>query len=170
MNRWHCDTTWLPHDETISIFSSDNVMYIYIYILIWVYDSLCGLSSASRLKFTYFGSSESSTEKDINTQLIKAWTAIDRLSVIWKSELSDKIKRNHFHVVVSILLYGCTTIDADKAYWEKAWQQLHKNAKSYIELKLEAPSHKTAAVQPPIPHLLNHRNQTDKTCRTLLKK
>ena len=36
--------------------------------------------------------SVSSTETDINTQLAKAWTAIDRLSVIWKSNLTDKIK------------------------------------------------------------------------------
>ena len=61
-------------------------------------------------KFTYIGSSVSSTEKDVNTRLAKAWTAIDRLSVIWKSDLSDKIKRSLFQaVVVSILLYGCTT-------------------------------------------------------------
>ena len=61
-------------------------------------------------KFTYLGSSVSSTETDINTWLAKAWTAIDRLSVIWKSDLTDKIKCNFFHaVVVLILLYGCTT-------------------------------------------------------------
>ena len=61
-------------------------------------------------KFTYLGSSVSSTEKDIDTQLTKAWTAIDRLSIIWKSNLTDKIKRSFFQaVVVSILLYGCTT-------------------------------------------------------------
>ena len=34
-------------------------------------------------KFPYQGSSVSSTEKDINTRLVKAWTVIDRLSVIW---------------------------------------------------------------------------------------
>ena len=45
-------------------------------------------------KVTYLGSSVSSTEKDINTRLAKAWTAIDRLSVIWKSDLTEKIKRN----------------------------------------------------------------------------
>ena len=33
-------------------------------------------------KFTYLGSSVSSTKKDIDKQLAKAWTAIDRLSVI----------------------------------------------------------------------------------------
>ena len=61
-------------------------------------------------KFTYQGSSVSSTEKDINTRLAKAWEANNRLSVIWKSDLTDKIKRSFFHAaVVSILLYGCTT-------------------------------------------------------------
>ena len=42
-------------------------------------------------KFTYLGSSTSSTETDINTQLAKAWTAIHRLLVIWKSDLTDKM-------------------------------------------------------------------------------
>ena len=42
-------------------------------------------------KFTYLGSSESSTETDISTQLAKVWTAINRLSVNWKSDLTDKI-------------------------------------------------------------------------------
>ena len=61
-------------------------------------------------EFTYLGSSVSSTEKDIDTLLTKAWTAIDRLSIIWKSDLTDKMKRSFFQVaVVSILLYGCTT-------------------------------------------------------------
>ena len=61
-------------------------------------------------KFTYLGSSVSSTEKDIDTRLTKAWTAIDKLSVIWKSDLTDKMKRSFFQAaVVSILLYGCTT-------------------------------------------------------------
>ena len=60
-------------------------------------------------KFTYIGSSVSSTETDINTRLAKSWTANDRLSIIWKSDLTDKIKRSFFQAaVVSILLYGCT--------------------------------------------------------------
>ena len=61
-------------------------------------------------KFAYLGSSVSSTEKDIDTRLTKAWTAIDRLSIIWKSDMTDKMKRSFFQAaVVSILLYGCTT-------------------------------------------------------------
>ena len=61
-------------------------------------------------KFTCLGSSVSLTEKDIDTRLTKAWTAIDKLSIIWKSDLTDKMKRSFFHAaVVSILLYGSTT-------------------------------------------------------------
>ena len=61
-------------------------------------------------KFTYLGSSAESTEKDIETRLTKAWTAINRLSIIWKSDLTDKMKRSFFLAVVTlILLYGFTT-------------------------------------------------------------
>ena len=35
-------------------------------------------------KFTYFSSSISSTESDINMYIVKPWTAINRLSIIWK--------------------------------------------------------------------------------------
>ena len=57
-------------------------------------------------KCTYLGSSVSSTEKDIDTWLTKALTAIDKLSVEWKSDLTDKMKRSFFQAaVVSILLF-----------------------------------------------------------------
>ena len=90
-------------------------------------------------KFTYLGSSVSSTEKDIDTRLTKAWTAINKLSVIWKSNLTNKMKRSFFQAaVVSILLYGCTTwmltqwlvkkLDGNytrmlRAILNKSWQQ-----------------------------------------------
>ena len=61
-------------------------------------------------KFTYLGSSVPSTEKDIDTRLTKAWTTIDKLSIIWKSDLTDKMKRSFFQAaIISILLHGCTT-------------------------------------------------------------
>ena len=42
--------------------------------------------------------------------LAKAWTAINRLSIIWKSDLSNKMKHNFFQAaVMSILRYRCTT-------------------------------------------------------------
>ena len=61
-------------------------------------------------KFIYLGSSGSSTETDIKTRLANAWKAIDKLSVIWKSDLIDKMKCIFFQAAfVTILLYGCTT-------------------------------------------------------------
>ena len=90
-------------------------------------------------KFTYLGSSVSSTEKYIDTWLMKAWTAIERLLIIWKSDLTDKMKRSFFQaVVILILLYGCTTWTLTKrrekklddnytrmlwAIWNKSWRQ-----------------------------------------------
>ena len=51
-------------------------------------------------KFTYLGSSVSSTGKDMDTRLTKVWTAIIKLSVIWKSDLTDKIKRSFFQAAI----------------------------------------------------------------------
>ena len=75
------------------------------------YISTLGSSSLKLVdKFTYLGSSVLSTEKDINTRLAKAWTAIDKLSAIWKSDLTDKMKHSFFQAaVMSIMLYGCTS-------------------------------------------------------------
>ena len=84
-------------------------------------------------KFTYLGSSVASTEKDIDTRLTKAWTAINRLSIIWKPDLTDKMKCSFFQAAVaSILLYGGTTW-TNKTAGEEARRQLHKNAASNLE-------------------------------------
>ena len=41
---------------------------------------------------------------------MKTWNAIDRFSIRWKSDESDKIKQDFFESVnLSILPYGCTT-------------------------------------------------------------
>ena len=101
-------------------------------------------------KFTYLGSSVSSTEKDIVMQLTKAWTVIDKLSVIWISDLTDKMKRSFFQAaVVSILLYGCTTrtltkrlgnkLDGNytrilRAIFNKSWRQHPTKHKLYGHL------------------------------------
>ena len=76
----------------------------------WYNQTLGGTSLKLVDNSTYQGSSVSSTEKDIDTRLTKAWTAIDKLSIIWRSDLTDKMKRSFFQAdVVSILLYGCKT-------------------------------------------------------------
>ena len=84
------------------------------------------------------------------TQNLCAWTAINRLSIIWKSDLTDKMKHSFFQaVVVLILLYGCTTW-TNKTAGEEAKRQLHKNAASNLEQVLAATPHKTPTVLPPI--------------------
>ena len=101
--------------------------YRYVIGVVGVGNCFCGVTSASFLK------------KDIDTQLTKAWTAIDRLSIIRKSDLPDKMKCSFFQAaVVSILLYGCTTWTVTKrlekkldgnytrmlrAILNKSWQQ-----------------------------------------------
>ena len=97
-------------------------------------------------KFTYLGSSVS-TKKDIDTRLTKAWAAIDRLPIICKADLSDKMKRSFVQAaVVSILLYGCTTwtltkqlkkkLDGNytrmlRAILNKSWRQHHTRHQLY---------------------------------------
>ena len=102
----------------VYIFICKNI-YIQILIYIYIYICVCVCVDISTLdgtplklvdKFTYLRSSVASTEKDIDTRLTKPWTAINRLSIIWKSDLTDKMKRSFFQAAVaSILLYGCTT-------------------------------------------------------------
>ena len=103
-------------------------------------------------KFTYQGNSVQSTEKDIDTRLTKAWTAIDSLSIIWKSDLTDKMKRSFFQAaIVSILLYGCTNwtltkrlekkLDSNyarmlQAILNKSWQQHLTRHQLYGDLPL----------------------------------
>ena len=94
------------------------------------------------------GSSVSLTETDINTRLAKAWTALDKLSVVWKSDLTDKMERSFFQaVVISILLYGCTTWTLTKRM-EKRLDANYTRMLSNIEQVLETTPHKTAAVRP----------------------
>ena len=108
-------------------------------------------------KFTYQGSSVSSTEKDIDTWLTKAWTAIDKLSIKWKSDLTDKMKRGFFQAaVVSILLYGYTTWTLKKTAGEEDRRQLHKNVASNIEQVLEATPHKAPTIRPPTSYHENY--------------
>ena len=103
-------------------------------------------------KFTYLGSSVSSTEKDIDTRLTKAWTAIDKLSIIWKSDLTDKIKRS-CRIDTAVWMHY---MDANKTAGEEARRQLHKNAASNIEQVLAATPHKTPTIRPPASYRENY--------------
>lgn len=57
--------------------------------------------------FLYLGSYIESTAHDIDVRKAKAWSALNKLSCIWKSNLPDYLKRRFFRSVVeSVLLYG----------------------------------------------------------------
>ena len=61
-------------------------------------------------KFRYHYNIVSSTESDVNTHLTRVFTAIDRRLIIWKSNLSDKLKRDFSQAAtVSVLVYEYTT-------------------------------------------------------------
>ena len=102
-------------------------------------------------KFTNLGSRVSSTKKDIDTRLTKARTAINRLSIIWKSDLTDKMKRSYCSCRIDTAVW-MHYMDANKTTGEEARRQLHKNAASNIEQVLAATPQKTPTIRPPASH------------------
>ena len=71
-------------------------------------------------QFTHLGSNISSIEIDVNIRLVKELTTSERLSILWKFDLSDKMIRDFFQAVdVSILLFGCTKWTLTKHLEEK---------------------------------------------------
>ena len=102
-----------------------------------------------RQLFTYIlGSIILSTKNDINIHIRKAWTSIDRLSIIWKSDFSNKIKEEFLQAEVEPL----------------------KDATCYFQIILEAVTYKIASVQPLTSHLTNHPSKTNKISWTILDK
>ena len=99
--------------------------YRYVIGVVGVGNCCCGVSSASFLRQF--------------EAILFDLTAINRLSIIWKSDQTDKKKRSFFlAAVTSILLYGCTTwtltkrlekkLDGNytrmlRAILNKSWQQ-----------------------------------------------
>ena len=66
--------------------------------------------------FMYVGSWIASTEKDISIRIAKAWSALNNLEVIWKSNMNKKLKMIFVHAPVeSVLLYGSSTWTLTKA-------------------------------------------------------
>ena len=96
-------------------------------------------------------------QKWINVRLVKVRTAINWISVIWNSDLSNEIKRIFFlAAVVSVLLYGYNT-----------WRWLSARRKSLTAIaqmqraiikKIPEPTSHKIAVWPPTTHLKDHPN------------
>ena len=115
-------------------------------------------------QFIHLSRNISSTENNVNICILKVWTAVNRLIIIWKSNLwFNKTKQNKTGffqaVAMSVLLCGCT-----------AWI-LMKQRKildgNYTRMLHDVwnKSYKAAVVQPLTTHLTNHPS---KTCWTLL--
>ena len=122
-------------------------------------------------RFTYLGSSVSLTESHINMRLAKAWTAIDGLSIIRKSDLFIKIKRNFFQAVVVLLLsYGCTTWTLTKRIEKKldgnSTRMLRAISNKFCKQHLTR--QQLYGHIPPISKTIP--NKTNKTCGILLEK
>ena len=97
------------------------------------------------------------TEANIDTRLTKAWTAIDKLSIIWKSDLTDKMKCSFFQAVVMlILLYGCTTWTLTK--------RMEKLDGNYTRM-LRAILNKSWRQHPTKPQLYSHLPPITKTIK-----
>ena len=98
----------------------------------------------------------------MSNQIAKEESTIDRLSIIWKSDFSDKMKRDFFSAlavsVVSTTL-GMQDIDANEEHEEKAIYEQHKNATRSFEQILKAAPLKTVFVQPLTSHLTNQDDQ-----------
>ena len=106
----------------------------------------------------YLGSSVSSTESDISMHLAKVWSAIDRLSIVWKSDLSNKIKRNVFQTaVVSIPQYGCAIWTPTKCIEKK----LNRNCPRMLRAILK----KSWKQHPMKQHLYGHPSPISKTIK-----
>ena len=78
-------------------------------------------------QFTYLSSNISSTESDVNICILTVWNIIDRLSIIWKSDLTDKIGflPSSGCVLITIWMHH---IDANKTLREKVRWELHNDA------------------------------------------
>ena len=62
--------------------------------------------------FEYLGSWVRSTERDMNIRIVKAWSALNKMDVVWKSSLNRKLKISFSEQLLSVLLYSaeCWTL------------------------------------------------------------
>ena len=85
-----------------------------------------------------------------------AWTAIDRLSIVWKTHLSNEIKRSSFQAVsMLILLYGCTIWTMTK--------RMERNLEDNCTKRLRAVFNKSWRQHPTQPQLYGHLPSISKT-------
>ena len=95
--------------------------------------------------FLYLGSWVDTSEKDLNTRIAKAWSAMSKMEVIWKTNLERKLKINFFRATVeTVLLYGCTTWTLTKALERKLDGTYARLIRTALNIKWQ--THTTNAV------------------------
>ena len=57
------------------------------------------------VNFKYIGSFIGSTEKNIEIIIAKSWSVLNRMHTIWKSKMSDNLKRSFFKAKVGYNMY-----------------------------------------------------------------
>ena len=114
--------------------------------------------------FSHFGSIMLSTESDVATWLTKTCNVIDYLSIIMKSDLSNKMKEVFFQTVaVSILQYGYTTWTLTKYTEKKLNGKYTRIPRSVMNKSWKQYPIKIVTVWPLTFHLKNHYSKTNKT-------
>ena len=79
--------------------------------------------------FKYLGSYIGSTEKDIEILIAKAWSALNSMHTIWKSKMSENLKRSFFRdTVESVLVYGAITWTLTSTLDKKSRWSVYSNA------------------------------------------
>ena len=132
-------------------------------------------------QFTYLGSNISSTERDVSIHIEKAWTAIDRLSIIWKSDRFDRIKQDFFSNCCSVsfivginsivsFIVGINSIVSNETSGKKKLKDNYTRMLHAFLNQLWKQHHKTAVVWPLVSHLTNHPFKRNKTYWALLEK
>ena len=130
----------------VKTYNKNKELYADIYLCINYFD-----------KFIHLSSNISSTVSDVHIRQAKMWTSIDMLSIVWKSDLSDKIKRDCFQVVaVSILLIGCTTWTLRKHIKKKLDGNYTRMIRAVFNKSWKQPLKKKTAVRQLTSHLKNN--------------
>ena len=80
--------------------------------------------------------------RDANIRLVRAWTAIERLSITQKYDLSDEIKSCGYDNTTAWMHH----MVANEMHWEKFWWGLYRDASWYFEQIQEATSQNTATI------------------------
>ena len=106
---WHCSHTY-THTHTHTHTHTYTHIYINIYIYIYIYIWIKYLTKSKIGKHIH-------TKRYQHTHSVD----IDKLSIIWKFDLSEKVKPDFFKAVtMSVLLYRFTTWNHTKTDREKA--------------------------------------------------